>query len=60
MTRRRALLAGTAGAIAAATTAGPRAARAQASPGRPVRIGVMNDMSGVYADYQGRGSVVAA
>src|SRR4051812_26535012 len=26
----------------------------------PVRIGVMNDMSSVYADYQGRGSVLAA
>ena len=53
MMRRRTLLAGTAGGIAAAA-AGARAA------GRPVRIGVMNDMSGVYADYQGRGSVIAA
>jgi branched-chain amino acid transport system substrate-binding protein len=26
----------------------------------PVRIGVLNDMSGPYADYQGLGSVVAA
>jgi len=26
----------------------------------PVRIGVMNDLSSVYADYQGRGSVLAA
>ncbi|GJD49330.1 hypothetical protein OPKNFCMD_2060 [Methylobacterium crusticola] len=27
---------------------------------RPVRIGVLNDMSGPYADYQGQGSVIAA
>ena len=27
---------------------------------RPLRIGVLNDMSGVFADYQGPGSVVAA
>jgi branched-chain amino acid transport system substrate-binding protein len=27
---------------------------------RPLRIGVLNDMSGPYADYQGPGSVVAA
>lgn len=27
---------------------------------KPVKIGVMNDMSGVYADFQGIGSVVAA
>jgi branched-chain amino acid transport system substrate-binding protein len=26
---------------------------------KPLKIGVMNDMSGVYADYQGVGSVVA-
>ncbi len=26
----------------------------------PLRIGVMNDMSSVYADFQGRGSVLAA
>lgn len=26
----------------------------------PIRIGVLNDMSGAYADYQGPGSVVAA
>ncbi len=32
-------------------------ARAQ---GKPIRIGVLNDMSGVYADYQGIGSVIAA
>ncbi|MDO9712783.1 ABC transporter substrate-binding protein [Paracraurococcus lichenis] len=55
MIQRRMLLAGAAGAIAAA----PGAARAQGG-GKPVRIGVLNDMSGVYSDYQGRGSVVAA
>jgi branched-chain amino acid transport system substrate-binding protein len=27
---------------------------------KPVRIGVLNDMSSVYADFQGRGSVIAA
>src|SRR5690348_2688880 len=27
---------------------------------KPIRIGVLNDMSGVYSDYQGVGSVVAA
>ena len=27
---------------------------------KPIKIGVMNDMSGVYADFQGIGSVVAA
>jgi len=27
---------------------------------RPVKIGVLNDMSGPYADYQGQGSVIAA
>ena len=26
----------------------------------PLRIGVLNDMSGPYADYQGRGSLAAA
>ncbi|MBV9756023.1 MAG: ABC transporter substrate-binding protein [Alphaproteobacteria bacterium] len=51
MLRRRTLLA-TAGALAAI--------RAGVAAGAPVRIGVVNDMSGVYADYQGRGSVVAA
>ncbi|SEP15016.1 branched-chain amino acid transport system substrate-binding protein [Methylobacterium sp. ap11] len=27
---------------------------------RPVKIGILNDMSGPYADYQGQGSVIAA
>jgi branched-chain amino acid transport system substrate-binding protein len=44
-------------AIAAVIATGPRAARAEA---RPVKIGVLNDMSGVYADFQGLGSVIAA
>jgi branched-chain amino acid transport system substrate-binding protein len=33
---------------------------AAAAQERTVRIGVMNDQSSVYADYQGRGSVLAA
>ena len=33
---------------------------APAQDGKPIKIGVMNDMSGVYADFQGIGSVVAA
>ncbi|MDB5512458.1 MAG: transporter permease [Enterovirga sp.] len=28
--------------------------------GKPIRIGVLNDQSGVFADYQGEGSVIAA
>ncbi len=52
MIRRRTIL-------AAGATAIPEAASAQRAA-RPVRVGVLNDMSGVYADYQGRGSVVAA
>ncbi|MFL5143647.1 MAG: ABC transporter substrate-binding protein, partial [Microvirga sp.] len=35
----------------------PAAALAQT---KPVRIGVMNDMSSVYSDFQGPGSVLAA
>ena len=50
--RRQFLLAGAALAVA------PRLARAQAA--RPLKIGIMNDMSGVYADFQGEGSVIAA
>jgi branched-chain amino acid transport system substrate-binding protein len=44
-------------ALTAVTASGLRAARADA---KPVKIGVLNDMSGVYADYQGLGSVIAA
>ena len=43
---------------AAAIALSPRLTLAQAT--RPLKIGVMNDMSGVYADYQGIGSVIAA
>jgi branched-chain amino acid transport system substrate-binding protein len=49
--QRRTLLA----SLAAAAL--PCRARAE---GAPLRIGVLNDMSGVYADYQGAGSVIAA
>ena len=35
----------------------PTVVRAQSTP---VRIGVLNDQSGVYADDQGIGSVIAA
>jgi branched-chain amino acid transport system substrate-binding protein len=52
MNRRQMLLGGAALALA------PSQARAQTA--RPLKIGVMNDMSGVYADFQGPGSVVAA
>ncbi|GGC74600.1 ABC transporter substrate-binding protein [Chelatococcus reniformis] len=44
-------------AAALATALGASAARAA---DKPVRIGVLNDQSGVYADYQGVGSVLAA
>ena len=27
---------------------------------QPVRVGVMNDQSSIYADFQGKGSVLAA
>ena len=50
--RRQVLLGGAAIALS------PRLTLAQAT--RPLKIGVMNDMSSVYADYQGIGSVVAA
>ena len=33
---------------------------ALAQSDKPIRIGVMNDQSSVYADFQGRGSVLAA
>ena len=52
MNRRQVLLGG------AALTLAPRLAFAQTK--RSLKIGVMNDMSSVYADYQGVGSVVAA
>lgn len=50
--------------IAAVCLAGMAAAALPAAPLRaadqPIRIGVMNDMSGPYADFQGPGSVLAA
>jgi branched-chain amino acid transport system substrate-binding protein len=52
MNRRELLLGGAALALA------PSFARADGL--KPLKIGVMNDMSGVYADYQGVGSVIAA
>ena len=36
------------------------ASAAHAQSGDAVRIGVLNDMSGVYSDDQGPGSVIAA
>ncbi len=50
-------LQGTLVAMAAALAAG--AAHAQISDG-VIKIGVLNDMSGLYADLTGPGSVVAA
>ena len=52
MNRRQVLLGGAALALA------PPFARAQAA--RPLKIGVLNDMSSVYSDFQGKGSVLAA
>src|SRR5277367_2146243 len=52
MNRRKILLGGAALALS------PAFARAQAA--RPLKIGVMNDMSSVYSDFQGKGSVIAA
>ena len=50
--RRRFLLAG------AALIAAPRGALAEGV--KPLKIGILNDMSSVYSDFQGIGSVVAA
>src|SRR5260221_4671392 len=36
------------------------AAGGTAAQDKPIRIGVLNDQSSVYADFQGRGSVLAA
>jgi branched-chain amino acid transport system substrate-binding protein len=52
---RRALLAS--GAAAGAATTMPRLSRAQAA--NTIRIGVMNDMSGLYKDNTGPGSVAS-
>ena len=53
MIQRRAILLGAAAAALA------RPAR-QAQNDKPLKIGVLNDMSGVFADYQGPGSLLAA
>jgi branched-chain amino acid transport system substrate-binding protein len=45
-------------ATGAAVAALPRLARAETA--KPLKIGVMNDMSGPYADHQGIGSVLCA
>ena len=45
------------GAALPLTAALPRAAFAQA---KPLKIGVLNDLSSVYSDYQGIGSVIGA
>jgi len=50
---RRQVLAG-----GAALALAPTALRAETA--RPLKIGVLNDMSGLYSDYQGIGSVIAA
>jgi branched-chain amino acid transport system substrate-binding protein len=42
----------------AALALAPTALRAETT--RPLKIGVLNDMSGLYSDYQGIGSVIAA
>jgi branched-chain amino acid transport system substrate-binding protein len=44
--------------LSAAAAAVPAAARAQ--PKRPVRIGILGDMNGPYADFAGPGAVIAA
>jgi len=46
--------------VAVGQAAKPAAAKAGAISGDKVKIGVMNDMSGVYADIGGPGSLVAA
>src|SRR5882757_2052458 len=46
--------------LAAATAVALGAAGAAAQSGGPVKIGVLNDMSSLYADIGGKGSVEAA
>jgi branched-chain amino acid transport system substrate-binding protein len=46
--------------LIAGTLAGLSLSGAQAEASGTIRIGVMNDMSSVYADFQGPGSVLAA
>ncbi len=56
LTRRR-FAQNSAAAIGAATLLSPRASRAQA---KPVKIGIMSDMSGPYAEATGPGDVLGA
>ncbi len=42
-----------------ATTAALAAPHVHAQSARPLRLGVLNDMNGIFADYQGPGSVAA-
>ena len=44
----------TLGAASAIALLGPRQLRAQGT--QPLKIGIMNDLSSVYADFQGFGS----
>ena len=48
----------TLGAASAIALLGPRQLRAQGT--QPLKIGIMNDLSSVYADFQGFGSKIAA
>lgn len=56
---RRTLIAGAA-ALPAATLLRPRRARAAPISDGVVKIGVLDDMSGVFADQQGMGDYIAA
>ncbi|MBK1842204.1 ABC transporter substrate-binding protein [Azospirillum sp. YIM B02556] len=58
---RRGLMASAAGLLCLAAVAAPAAtAQAQTQAQTPLRIGVLTDMSSLYADITGNGSVVAA
>jgi len=46
--------------VMAATAAAALPGRRSRAADKPLRIGVLNDMAGVFADYQGPGSVLAA
>jgi branched-chain amino acid transport system substrate-binding protein len=59
MARRRAALELSAAALAFFTAAAVMPMSARSAEGT-IRVGVLNDMSSVYADFQGRGSVIAA
>lgn len=60
MLRRRTLLAASAAAAVASSAALVRGPGARAQAARPVRIGVLNDLSGPFQDIGGPGSSVAA